>query len=85
MNFANETLYMVGNITVSYAVMLAPIALILLAESFQSIFVFIFGAIFTILIPQFYREQLSRYVVIQKLSAIALTGYGAYWLVSVTP
>lgn len=85
LNFANEALYMVGNITVSYAVMLAPIALILLAESFQSTFVFIFGMISTILIPKYYKEQIGRVVVLQKLSAIALTGYGAYWLVSVTP
>ena len=85
LNFANETLYMVGNITVSYAVMLAPIALILLAESFQSIFVFVLGAVSTLLFPRFYQEELGRRIVLQKLSAIALTGSGAYWLVSVTP
>jgi glycopeptide antibiotics resistance protein len=34
LNGANEALFMVGNVTVSYAMLLAPIAIILLAESF---------------------------------------------------
>lgn len=85
LNLANETLYMVGNITVAYAIMLAPIALILLAESFQVFFVFLIGATSTLLFPEVYREQLDRQIAVQKLSSIAITGYGVYWLVSITP
>jgi len=85
LNGANEAIYMVGNMSVAYAMLLAPIAIILLAQSFQPIFVFVVGAIITILFPRLFNENLSTVAILQKLTAMSLSGTGAYWLVLSTP
>jgi drug/metabolite transporter (DMT)-like permease len=85
LNGANEAIYMVGNMTVSYAMLLAPIALILLAQSFQPVFVFLVGAIMTFFLPNIFNERLTAAAITQKLVAIVLSGTGAYWLVLSTP
>ncbi|MAZ56677.1 hypothetical protein CL653_02715 [bacterium] len=84
LNVANESLYMVGNITVAFAVMLAPVALVLLAEPFQAFFVFILGVFLTYFFPQIYNEKSSWRDLTQKLAAIIITGVGTYLLLSVT-
>lgn len=85
LNGLNELLYMIGSITVSYASLLAPMALILLSQTFQPVFVFLLGTAMTFLFPRFHMEKLSRRAVVQKMVAIFLTGLGAYWLISATP
>ena len=81
LNGANEALYMIGNVTVSYAMLLAPIAVILLAQSFQPIFVFLLGVILTVFFPSVFSEKLGSASVLQKVTAILISGTGAYWLV----
>lgn len=80
LNLLNEILYMAGNITVAFAYLLAPIGLVLLAESFQPIFVFILGIILTLLIPKLIFEKIYLKNVIQKVLAIIVTGIGTYLL-----
>lgn len=80
LNVLNEGLYMVGNITVAFAVMLAPVALILLGNSFQNIFVLIIGVLLTLFLPKLYSEKIERHHIIQKLIAILVTGIGTYLL-----
>lgn len=80
LNILNEGLYMTGNIVVAFAVMLAPVALILLGNSFQNIFVLIIGITLTLVAPQLYSEKIERNHVIQKLLAITVTGIGTYLL-----
>ena len=80
LNFLNETIYMVGNIVVSFAYMLAPIALILLAESFQPIFVFAIGIFFTLFFPKITKENMEKRSLLQKIIAIIITGIGTYLL-----
>lgn len=80
LNILNEGLYMVGNIVVAFAVMLAPVALILLGNSFQNIFVLMIGVFFTIFFPKIYTEKIGRNHVLQKLFAIVITGIGTYFL-----
>lgn len=79
-NLTNEILYMVGNTAVSFAIILAPIALILLMESFQPIFVFVIGIILTIFFPQISVENIKAVNLWQKLFAIIITGIGTYML-----
>ncbi len=80
LNVLNEGLYMAGNITVAFAVMLAPVALILLGNSFQNIFVLIIGVVLTVLVPKLYSEKIEKRHLIQKMIAIIVTGIGTYLL-----
>jgi len=80
LNFANETIYMIGNITFAFAYLLAPIALVLLAESFQPIFVFAIGIFLTIFFPKISAEKIEAKHIWQKVIAICITGIGTYML-----
>lgn len=83
LNFTNEAIYMVGNVVTAYAYLLAPIALILLTESFQPIFVFMIGIFMTIFFPQITAEKIQLKDLAQKAIAIIITGYGTYLLLTV--
>jgi len=80
LNFTNESLYMFGNIVSSFAYMLAPIALVLLTESFQPIFVFSIGIFLTIFFPKISAEKIQAKHIWQKIIAILITGIGTYLL-----
>ncbi|HAS80438.1 MAG: hypothetical protein UR25_C0005G0064 [Candidatus Nomurabacteria bacterium GW2011_GWE1_32_28] len=80
LNVLNESLFMVGNIVVAYAYMLAPLGLVLLTESFQPIFVLIIGVFLTIFFPMITKEKIQAKHVIQKVIAILITGIGTYLL-----
>lgn len=82
LNILNEGLYMTGNIVVAFAVMLAPVALILLGNSFQNIFVLLIGVFLTVFFPKLYKEQIEKKHIIQKLIAILVTAIGTYLLLS---
>lgn len=81
-NVLNETFYMFGNITVAFAVMLAPVALVLLNQSFQSFFVLVIGLLLTLLAPSLTAEKIEVRNLAQKLFAIIITGIGTYLLLS---
>jgi len=79
-NGSNEVIYILGNVTVAYAYMLAPIGLVLLTESFQPIFVLIIGVVLTIFFPRIITEKIQRKHLLQKIIAICITGIGTYLL-----
>lgn len=79
-NVTNEVLYMLGNAALAFAAMLAPIALILLMESFQAFFVLGLGIALTLLFPQLTAERIKLKNIIQKLLAIIVTAIGTYLL-----
>lgn len=83
-NLVNEVLYMIGGIVVSFALMLAPVSLILLGDSFQPIFVFVIGVALTLLFPKLVAENIEAKYLWQKLMAIAITGIGTYLLLTVS-
>ncbi|MCB9810923.1 MAG: EamA family transporter [Candidatus Nomurabacteria bacterium] len=80
LNVLNEVLYMSGNAVFAFAYMLAPISLILLTQSFQSIFVLIIGIILTIFFRKISVENIHVKYIFQKLLAIFITGIGTYIL-----
>lgn len=80
LNFGNEVLYMIGNWVFAFSYLLAPIALILVMNSFQPIFVFMIGIILTIIAPTLGTEKISLFNISQKLIAIGITGVGTYLL-----
>lgn len=80
LNIANESLYMFGNIAFSMAYLMAPVALVLLTESYQPLFVFAIGIFLTIFFPKLTSEKIEAKHLWQKIIAIAVTGIGTYLL-----
>ena len=76
----SESLYISGNIVVAYAYMLAPIGLVLLAESFQPIFVLAIGLFLTFFFPKIIVERIQAKHIWPKIIAICITGIGTYLL-----
>ena len=60
--------------------MLAPIALVLLVDSFQPIFALIIGIILTMFFPKIVKEKLIAKSLLQKIIAISITLFGSYIL-----
>lgn len=81
-NVANEIIYMTANAVYAYAYMLAPIALVLLTNSFQPIFVFAIGVFMTIYFPHILSEKIEARHLWQKGIAILITGIGTYLLLA---
>jgi hypothetical protein len=78
----NEGLYIIGNVVVAFAYLLAPIGLVLLTESFQPIFVFALGIFFTFFFPKVATEKIYARHILQKVIAICITGLGTYLLLA---
>jgi hypothetical protein len=60
--------------------MLAPIALVLLTDSFQSIFVLVIGIFLTVFFPRISVEKIKARHLWPKIIAICITGLGTYLL-----
>lgn len=80
LNGLNEILFIIGNLILSFSYMLAPVALVLLVNSFQTIFVLAIGIILTIFLPGVVVEKIHAKHVWQKVIAILITGIGTYLL-----
>jgi drug/metabolite transporter (DMT)-like permease len=78
MNFLNESLYIVGNSVAAYVVVLIPISLTLLMNSFQPLFVLLIGLILKWALPSLAVEHVSSKQWPQKMFAIVLTAIGVY-------
>lgn len=82
LNLLNEILYMFGTVMYGFAAMLAPVALVLLTETFQSIFVFVIAIVLIRMWPKFATEDVERRHVMKKMVAIFITGIGTYLLLT---
>lgn len=82
LNLLNETLYMFGTVIYGFAAMLAPVALVLLTETFQSVFVFLIAIVMVLMWPKFATEDVERRHITKKVIAIAVTGIGTYILLT---
>jgi len=82
-SFMNEFVYILGNLAFAFAYMLAPIALVLLTNSFQSIFVLVIGIFFTVFFPKISVEKIQAKHLWLKIIAICITGIGTYLLLAV--
>jgi hypothetical protein len=61
-----------------YATLLAPVALVLVVNSFQPLFVFALGIVLTLLLPRVAKESLDRRKMLQKGVGIGLMVVGGY-------
>lgn len=80
LNIFNESLYISGNYVAALVVVLIPVSLTLLMNSFQPLFVLVIGIILTFLFPKLKVEHVNSRNIPQKLIAIALTGIGVLML-----
>jgi drug/metabolite transporter (DMT)-like permease len=74
----SRTLFSVSEAVTLYATLLAPVALVLLVNSFQPLFVFILGIVLTLFFPRVAEESLGRMKMLQKGVGIGLMIVGGY-------
>jgi hypothetical protein len=74
----SRTLFSVSEAVTLYATLLAPVALVLVVNSFQPLFVFALGVVLTLLLPQLTKESLSRMKMLQKGVGIGFMLVGGY-------
>lgn len=79
-NIVSEILYVVGALANNFALLIAPVALVFVVNSYQPLFVFIAGIIFTIFTPGFVTEKITRRHLLHKLFSIVVILIGSYLL-----
>ena len=77
-NAANELINLGGGLAVRYATLLAPVALVSAVSSTTTLFVFLFGILLTLFLPQYGREDLSPANLIRKGASAALVAAGVF-------
>lgn len=84
LNVANEVIYAVGVMIFSYALLLAPIAIVATVNVYHPIFVFVVGLFLTLFFPHIIKESLEPRQVIIKIVAIAIIFAASVYLGSTT-
>ncbi len=74
----SRTLFSVSEAVTLYATLLAPVALVLVVNSFQPLFVFALGIVLTLILPRVAKESLDRMKMLQKGVGIGLMLVGGY-------
>lgn len=77
LNLGSETLTMLGNVTANFALMLAPVSLVLLLTVTQPVFVFIIAVIMSIFFSTLFNEKLTKKHLIQKIISIIIIVIGS--------
>lgn len=75
-----EVLYIIAEAAVAFALILAPVALVLLVNAFQPFFVITFGILLTLFLPKFSQESLHHMHLTQKISGVIFMMVGVYLL-----
>lgn len=84
LNLFNEATYMVGTIGVAVAVMPQDVAIVLVPETFQPIFVFAIAALLAKFWPRYAPEDFDLNHTLKKVAAIGVTLIGTYLLIMST-
>lgn len=79
-NIVSEMLYMTGSVAMASASLMVPVALLLLVNSYQAVFVMVIGVLLAVFFPKLATEKVSGRHLMQKVIAIAITGVGTYLL-----
>lgn len=80
LNALSESLFIVGEAAMAYASLLAPVALVLLVNSLQPLFVLIFGVLLSLFAPAISRESITRKQLAQKLLGTATIILGSLFI-----
>lgn len=76
----NEIIFVAADGVSVYATLLAPIALVMVVNGFQPVFVFLIGIILTLFFPKLGKESLSKNDLAQKILGIGIITAGTYLL-----
>lgn len=76
LNIINEVLNLIANFFVNFATITIPIAIANVLNGLQGAFAFILGIIGMRLLPKYFKEKLSKKIVLQKISCIVLSIIG---------
>jgi drug/metabolite transporter (DMT)-like permease len=79
-NGVNELLNIAAKMIFNFASLLAPLALIWVANSTQPLFTLFLGVILTLSLPKIFKENLSWRIFLEKLAFIIIMGLGIYLL-----
>ena len=80
LNSMNETLTIVADSATQFATLLAPVALVLMVNGFQPLFVFVIGLGLTLFFPHISKEKIQKRHLIQKIGAILVMLVGSCFL-----
>jgi drug/metabolite transporter (DMT)-like permease len=75
-NGSNELINLGGGLGNRYALLFAPLSFVQAISSTTTLFVFVFGVLLSVLVPQFGRETLSWRDLLQKGTAAVLVALG---------
>lgn len=79
-NFMSESLYLTGNLAISFATLSAPVALVMVIGSYQPLFVLLTGIIGTLLLPKLFDEKIKGRMLVQKIVSVVIIFLGSCWL-----
>ncbi|MFA6474840.1 MAG: EamA family transporter [Patescibacteria group bacterium] len=82
LNVVSELLYIVGGLANNFAILIAPVALVFVVNSYQSLFVFLSAVLLTIFFPKFISEKISKKHLFHKIISIGTILIGSYFLYS---
>jgi drug/metabolite transporter (DMT)-like permease len=80
LNALSEIFFTVAEMLTAFATLLAPVVLVLLVNSFQPLFVFIFGVFLSLFLPHISQESLMHKHLLQKILGIGLIITGGYFI-----
>ena len=75
-----EILTLAGHLATNMALTMAPVALVLVVEGMQPVFVFLIGTAATMFFPRFVTESLTRQAITQKLVCLVAICAASVWL-----
>lgn len=76
LNGFNEVVNIVAKFCMNFATLLAPLALVWVVNGFQPFFVFVYGIFLTVFFPKLGEENITRKILVQKLTAIVVMFLG---------
>lgn len=76
LNTINEVINLIANLIANFANLTIPIALVNIFNGFQGAFVFVLGVLGTKFLPKYFKENLNKKIVFQKVSCITLSIIG---------
>ncbi len=72
----NEMINLIANLLVHFANVTLPLAVVNVLNGFQGAFVFILGAIGVKLLPKYFKENMRKKIIIQKITCIIISVLG---------
>lgn len=77
-NGVNEILNILAKVSFNFASLLTPITLTWIVDGLQPLFIFIYGVLLTVFLPKISKENISKRILVQRITAIIIMFVGVY-------